>query len=128
MALYECFKKVPNALPIPNGSLWGCMLSEAISLAIWDVRIGSPKHRAEQYDHKYDLRSIRWFLLNEKPFFFHCKSILIQALGFHVLGEVDVIDYEGVSAMPPVLAPTSSYSFHEIKFFHRFVKYIDHKI
>ena len=31
MALYKYFKKVPSALPNPNGSLSGRILSEAIS-------------------------------------------------------------------------------------------------
>ena len=45
----------------------------------------------------------------------------MQTLRFHVLDEVDTLNYEGMSALPPVPAPTSSYSlrkytFHKIKF------------
>ena len=36
-------------------------------------------------DHKYGLRLTYYFLHNEKPFFLHHESILVQALGFHVL-------------------------------------------
>ena len=55
-------------------------------------------------------------LFNEKPFFLNRESILIQALRFHVLDEVDTLNYGGVSALPPVPAPISSYSFRENSF------------
>ena len=42
--------------------------------------------------------------------------MLIQAVGFHLLYEIDMLNYGAVSAVPPVPAPTSSYSFREIEF------------
>ena len=74
--------------------------SEAISLANREMS------GLVRQDHKYDLRSIRYFLRNERPFFLHRESILVQALGFHVLDEVDTLNYGGVSAMRPVPTPT----------------------
>ena len=74
------------------------------------------RHRAEQQDHKYNLQAIRQFLCNNKHFFLHRESILIQALGFHVLDEVDTFNHEGVSAMPCIPAPTFSNRSHENAF------------
>ena len=64
--------------------------------------------------HKYDSRSIRYFLRNEKPFL-HRELILVMALGFHVwdwhgsarlvLDEVDTLNYVGMSDVPPVPTP-----------------------
>ena len=48
----------------------------------------------------------------------HHESILIQALWFHVVDDVEVLNYGGVSTMPPVPTPTSSYSSREIEFCH----------
>ena len=66
----------------------------------------------------------------QQPFFplASRESILIKALWFHVVDDVKTLKYEGVSDMPPVPAPTTSYSFHNIKFCHWFAKYIAHEI
>ena len=37
-------------------------------------------------------------------------------LCFHVVHDVETLNYEGVNAMPPVPSPTSSYSFVKILF------------
>ena len=42
--------------------------------------------------------------------------IFLQVLGFHELGEVDTLNYGGVSAMLLVPAPTSSYNFAKVLF------------
>ena len=49
------------------------------------------RHRAEQEDHKHKSKSIHYFPCNKKPFFLHRESILIQALGFHLLDEAAYI-------------------------------------
>ena len=88
------FKKVPSALPIPNSSLSGRMLSEAISKKMLGS-IGSLRHRAEQYDHEHDSRWIHTLIsLQQKPFLLHHESILIQTLGFHVVGDIKTLNYE----------------------------------
>ena len=48
-----------------------------------------------------------------KPFVLHREAILIQALWFHVVDDVETLNYEGVSAMPPVPTHTSPYSFRK---------------
>ena len=80
------------------------------------VRIDLSRHRAEQHYHKHDSRSICYFPRNKNPFFVHCASILIQALGFYDLDETDTLKYGGMSAMPPV--PTSIFSYSFTKTFH----------
>ena len=94
MALYEYmyFKKAESlsALPNPNSYLSGCMPSEAISSDNRQMSglVGQDTGQNMQQDlDKYESRSTRLFLRNEKPFFLPLESILIQALGFKVSDE-----------------------------------------
>ena len=121
MALYKYFKKAPSILQNPNGFLSGRMLLEAISSANREM-LGLVHQDIGQNCKTINMtRSQYASLCNEKPFFLNLEPILIQVLGFHllhVLDEVDMLNYGGVSAMPPVPTPTSSYSFREIEFCH----------
>ena len=69
--------------------------------------VGSTRQQTEQQYHKYNLKLIRQFLHNEKHYFLHDQSILIQALGLHVLGKVNTFHYGGMTAMLSHHAPTS---------------------
>ena len=71
---------------------------------------------------------MRYFLCKEEPFFLYRKSIVIKTPGFHVLDEVDKLNYQDVSPMPLVPSLTSIYSFCQSPFFHWFTKYITHRI
>ena len=117
MALYKYFKKVPSALPNPNGPLSGRMPSEAISSANHEM-LALVHRDTGQFSKTINTTWGQYakFLHNEKPFFLHRESILIQELGFRVLDKFDTPGYGSVSAMPPVLTPTSSYSFCENTF------------
>ena len=108
MALYRYFKKAPSALPIPNGSILGVIPSEAIS------SVNLEMSELARQDTGQNSKTI-----NVDSFLLHLESVLIHVLGFQVLDKVDMLKYEGVSAMLPFPVPTAAYrfcanSFHKI--------------
>ena len=119
MALYEYLKKVPSALPNPNDSLFGRLPSEAIS---------SANRELSELVHQNTVKNSK-----QQEAFLPPSRVNRFPLWFHVVYDVETLNYEGVSAMPPVPAPTSSYSFREntfreIEFFDWFAKYIASEI
>ena len=79
------FKKVPSALPNPNSSLSGRMPSEAISSANHEL-LGLV-HQDTEKNSKHQKAFLPPSRVNPYP------------LWFHVVNNVEMLNYEGVSAM-----------------------------
>ena len=105
MVLYKYFKNAPGTLPIQM-VLSRVVCCQKPSFHITKCRDWFAKMQGRTVRPLIRLKVNTLVLRNETPFFLHQESILIQALGFHVLDKVDTLNYGGVSAMPPVPAPT----------------------
>ena len=120
MALYKYFKKVPNALPNPNGSLSGRMLSETIFSANREMS-GSVHQDTGQNGKTINMTqgqhssfsATKIFLppsrANPYPAWTRCYGSMWWTM-------LKRLNHEGVSAIPPVPTTTSSYSFRENTF------------
>ena len=97
MVLYKYFKKVPSALPNPNSSLSGRMPSEAIFSANHEMS-GLVHQDTGQNSKTMNMTQGPSSSPQQKPLFLHRESILIQVLCFHVVDDVETLNYEGVSA------------------------------
>ena len=60
-----------------------------------------------------------------KPFSLQRESILKQVLWFHVVDDVEMLNYKGMSAMLPVPTLTSLYSFHKNSFYENSFREIE---
>ena len=117
MALYKYFKKALGAVLYPNRPLSDHMPSQAISSANREMLgFGSPGHRAKQWLHKYSTYGRCAIFSTKKSLFLPSLVDPYPSARVHVLGEVDTLNYEGVSFMLPVPAPTASYNFTKTLF------------